>query len=125
MLFRSITEFTENDEGLRMLEETCRLLDRMDLYEGELLNLANESENPTLLVQLAQLITERGRTADAIRILLQQGTEVRCVRLEPDETRYDIGTPLTYYRAFADFALADPENGADFARYLREKLAQA
>jgi|TARA_A100001037_G_scaffold101411_1_gene92364 UTP--glucose-1-phosphate uridylyltransferase len=61
--------------------------------------------------------------ADAIRILLQQGTEVRCVRLEPDETRYDIGTPLTYYRAFADFALADPEFGPAFRDYLEGKLA--
>lgn len=62
---------------------------------------------------------------DAIRVLLAQGKKVRCVRLKPDETRYDIGTPQTYYRAFADFALADPENGVDFARYLKEKLAQA
>jgi UTP--glucose-1-phosphate uridylyltransferase len=61
--------------------------------------------------------------ADAIRILLQQGAQVRCVRLESDETRYDIGTPLTYYRAFADFALADPEFGAAFRAYLQGKLA--
>ncbi|MEE3258264.1 MAG: UTP--glucose-1-phosphate uridylyltransferase [Candidatus Latescibacterota bacterium] len=61
--------------------------------------------------------------ADAIRILLQQGAQVRCVRLESDEMRYDIGTPLTYYRAFADFALADPEFGAAFRAYLQGKLA--
>lgn len=60
---------------------------------------------------------------DAIRILLQQGAKVRCVRLESDETRYDIGTPLTYYRAFADFALADPDFGAAFRSYLQDKLA--
>ena len=33
-----------------------------------------------------------------------------------------IGTPLTYYRAFVDFALADPEHGPEFTRYLRDKL---
>ncbi len=60
---------------------------------------------------------------DAIRILLQRGAKVRCVRLKPDEMRYDIGTPLTYYRAFADFALADPEFGEAFRSYLQHKLA--
>lgn len=59
---------------------------------------------------------------DAIRILLQWGRTVRCVRLRPDETRYDIGTPLTYYRAFADFALADPVHGSRFRQYLLDKL---
>ena len=56
---------------------------------------------------------------DAIRILLSWGEDVRCIRLRSDEERYDIGTPLTYYRAFADHALADPENGQAFASYLR------
>ena len=60
---------------------------------------------------------------DAIRILLQKGAKVRCVRLNADEMRYDIGTPLTYYRAFADFALADPEFGEAFRSYLQNKLA--
>lgn len=60
---------------------------------------------------------------DAIRVLLSWGESVRCIRLREDEERYDIGTPLTYYRAFADFALADPENGAGFAAYLRTVLA--
>ncbi len=60
---------------------------------------------------------------DAIRILLDQGAPVRCVRLNGAEQRYDIGTPLTYYRAFADFALQDPEHGAAFRVYLQEKLS--
>jgi UTP--glucose-1-phosphate uridylyltransferase len=60
---------------------------------------------------------------DAIRVLLARGEKVRCVRLKPDERRYDIGTPATYYRAFADFALRDPQHGEDFRRYLLEKLA--
>ena len=45
------------------------------------------------------------------------------MRLASDEARYDIGTPLTYYRAFADFALADQEFGAEFRTYLEDKLA--
>ncbi len=59
---------------------------------------------------------------DAIRILLQRGAPVRCLRLNSVEKRYDIGMPLTYYKAFADFALRDPEHGADFRVYLRDKL---
>tara|TARA_B100001115_G_scaffold185075_1_gene191314 strand:+ start:372 stop:1253 length:882 start_codon:yes stop_codon:yes gene_type:complete len=59
---------------------------------------------------------------DAIRILLQRGAPVRCLRLNGVEKRYDIGMPLTYYKAFADFALRDPEHGADFRVYLRDKL---
>jgi UTP--glucose-1-phosphate uridylyltransferase len=61
---------------------------------------------------------------DAIRILLQRGAPVRCVRLNAGERRYDIGTPLTYYKAFADFALQDPEHGAAFRVYLNEKLSK-
>ena len=60
---------------------------------------------------------------DAIRILLQRGAPVRCVRLNGVEKRYDIGMPLTYYKAFADFALRDPEHGDDFRVYLRDKIA--
>ena len=59
---------------------------------------------------------------DAIRRLLEWGDGVRCVQLAPGERRYDIGTPLTYYRAFADFALADPDHGPAFADYLRSRL---
>jgi len=59
---------------------------------------------------------------DAIRMLLQWGCQVRCVRLQPGEQRYDIGTPGSYYRAFVDFALADPEHGESLRRYLLEKL---
>ena len=60
--------------------------------------------------------------ADAIRVLLLQGKKVRCVRMQPGERRYDIGTPLSYYKAFADFALADSIYGEEFCAYLQEKL---
>jgi UTP-glucose-1-phosphate uridylyltransferase len=46
------------------------------------------------------------------------------VRLIEQEGRYDIGTPLTYYKAFADFALADAEHGEAFRHYLNHKLAE-
>ena len=59
---------------------------------------------------------------DAIRILLRRGAPVRCVRLNGVEKRYDIGMPLTYYKAFTDFALRDPEHGDEFRVYLQDKL---
>ena len=59
---------------------------------------------------------------DAIRELLSTGARVQCVPLQADETRYDIGNPMTYYRAFADFALADSEHGSQFAEYLEQLL---
>ena len=59
---------------------------------------------------------------DAIRVLLSSGARVQCVPLGPGERRYDIGNPMTYYRAFADFALADPDHGEQFADYLDQTL---
>ena len=59
---------------------------------------------------------------DAIQILIDEGHGVQCVPLLPDERRYDIGSPTTYYRAFADFALADPNHGPVLADYLRARL---
>ncbi len=55
---------------------------------------------------------------DAIRSLIRGGKSVRCVRLLPEETRYDIGSHASYYRAFIDFALQDPECGDKIREYL-------
>ncbi len=60
---------------------------------------------------------------DAIRLLMQQGRKVLGVKLIGDERRHDIGNFESYYRTFVDFALADGELGADFAAYLRARLA--
>ncbi len=56
---------------------------------------------------------------DAIKGLIRDGHEVRCVSLKPDERRYDIGSHLSYYKAFIDFALRDPDCGTDILDYLR------
>jgi UTP--glucose-1-phosphate uridylyltransferase len=56
---------------------------------------------------------------DAIRSLISRGKSVRCVRLLPDETRYDIGSHASYYRAFIDFALQDPECGEKIREYIK------
>lgn len=59
---------------------------------------------------------------DAIRGLIRAGHTVRCVQLHRDEIRYDIGSHESYYKAFIDFALADPNCGERIRRHLRASL---
>ena len=61
---------------------------------------------------------------EAIRRLIQNGRQVRSVRLKSDETRYDIGNHRAYFRTFIDYALDDPEWGDETAEYVRQRLAQ-
>ena len=60
---------------------------------------------------------------DAIAALIAAGDPVRAVRLGADEQRCDIGNHLSYFATFIDYALDDPEWGAQIRAYLREKLA--
>ena len=48
---------------------------------------------------------------DAIRMLIEQGRRVLGIRLGPGERRFDIGNFESYFLAFAEFALADPQLG--------------
>ncbi|MDA1163041.1 MAG: UTP--glucose-1-phosphate uridylyltransferase [Planctomycetota bacterium] len=59
---------------------------------------------------------------DAIRILLKRGAKGIGMVLPPDERRFDIGNFGSYFRAFADFALADPDYGDQLRDYLRSIL---
>jgi UTP--glucose-1-phosphate uridylyltransferase len=56
---------------------------------------------------------------DAIRGLIESGHTVRCVPLGPEEIRYDIGNHESYYKAFIDFALQDPDCGEAIRTYLQ------
>lgn len=57
---------------------------------------------------------------DAIRLLIQQGRSVYGLCLQPDEHRYDIGNFGSYYRAFVEFALADPQHGQSLKLHLEK-----
>ena len=59
---------------------------------------------------------------DAIRMLIQQGRRVLGVRLSQGQTRFDIGNFESYFQAFVDFALADPQYGEPLRQHLREHL---
>ena len=49
---------------------------------------------------------------DAIRKLIRSGGKVLGVRLPRGEERFDIGNFESYFLAFVEFALADPQYGA-------------
>ncbi len=59
---------------------------------------------------------------DAIRMLIQQGRRVLGVRLARGQTRFDIGNFESYFQAFVDFALADPQYGEQLRSHVRRQL---
>ncbi len=89
--------------------------------------------------------TPRGRNgelwlADAIRGMLRAGNPggsgdpgvrgrpgggVWCVPLGSADRRYDIGTPLTYWEAFTDYAVEDEADGTAFRDLLQERLSES
>jgi UTP--glucose-1-phosphate uridylyltransferase len=60
---------------------------------------------------------------DAMRAILAQGRTGVAVPLKPGEVRHDIGGLDSYFKAFAAFALTDPEQGDGLRAYLEERLA--
>jgi UTP--glucose-1-phosphate uridylyltransferase len=62
---------------------------------------------------------------DAILKLIEEGRMVRAVRLAASEQRCDIGNHRAYFKTFIDYALEDPEWGAQLRAYLRARLAGA
>ncbi|MFO0868313.1 MAG: UTP--glucose-1-phosphate uridylyltransferase [Pirellulales bacterium] len=59
---------------------------------------------------------------DAMQQLLAKGGKGIGLRLPPQEHRFDIGNFESYFRAFFDFALADPKYGESFVRHVRAAL---
>ena len=82
---------------------------------------------PSIFAALERTRPSKGgeiQLTDAVRLVLQAGEKVYGVRLGPDEPRYDIGNFGSYFRAFVEFALADPKYGTSLRRAL-EKLLHA
>jgi UTP--glucose-1-phosphate uridylyltransferase len=59
---------------------------------------------------------------DAIRLLIRQGGKVLGVRLPRDQQRFDIGNFDSYFQAFVEFALADPQYGPALRRHVAKLL---
>jgi UTP--glucose-1-phosphate uridylyltransferase len=64
------------------------------------------------------------QVTDAIRLLLNRGEKIMGVRLPPEDRRYDIGNFGSYFEAFVDFALADPELGEELRKTLKGKILE-
>lgn len=58
---------------------------------------------------------------DSMAILLRQHPFARAVRLSHGERRYDVGNFESYFKAFIDFALRDPQYGYTIRQYLGQK----
>jgi len=59
---------------------------------------------------------------DSIRLMLQNGHKVHCVKLTDGEKRYDIGNFESYFKAFIDFALLDDKYGYLLRQHLIQKM---
>lgn len=81
--------------------------------------------SPAIFEALEQTEPGKGgeiQLTDAIRSLLKSGKKGIGMRLAPNEQRYDIGNFGSYFRAFTEFAMTDPEFGGDLRRHLRDWL---
>jgi UTP--glucose-1-phosphate uridylyltransferase len=57
---------------------------------------------------------------DAIRRLIRDGGRVYGMVLRPDERRFDIGNFDAYFRAFVEFAMADPAYGPSLRAFVKD-----
>jgi UTP--glucose-1-phosphate uridylyltransferase len=81
--------------------------------------------SPAIFAELATTKPGKGgeiQLTDAIRGLLRAGHKGIGVRLPPGQRRFDIGNFESYFRAFTEFALFDPDYGRALRKYVRELL---
>ncbi len=104
----------------------------------DLIEKPNPAESPSRLAIAARYIfserifaalkeTKPGKGGEiqltvAIRLLIRGGEKVVGVKLPASEKRYDIGNFESYFKAFMDHALFDPEYGEELRRYVRSLL---
>ena len=76
---------------------------------------------PGIFELLAQTPPGKGgeiQLTDAIRLLLRNGGKVLGMQLPDGERRFDIGNFESYFQAFVEFALADPQYGPGLRRFI-------
>ena len=81
--------------------------------------------SPVIFDALAETKPGKGgeiQLTDAIRILLKRGHKGIGVKLSDNERRFDIGNFESYFQAFVEFALADPQYGAALREHVRKLL---
>jgi UTP--glucose-1-phosphate uridylyltransferase len=83
--------------------------------------------SPVIFRALAETKPGKGgeiQLTDAIRLLLQRGHKGIGVRLSGSERRFDIGNFESYFQAFVEFALNDPQHGTALREHLRKLLGE-
>lgn len=83
--------------------------------------------SPAIFDALAQTKPGKGgeiQLTDAIRLLLQRGHKGIGVRLTEQERRFDIGNFESYFQAFFEFALHDPQYGAALREHAKRVLGE-
>jgi UTP--glucose-1-phosphate uridylyltransferase len=83
--------------------------------------------SPAIFDKLVETKPGKGgeiQLTDAIQLLLNDGGKGLGLRLRPDERRFDIGNFESYFRAFTEFALADPKYGPGLREFVRALLVE-
>jgi UTP--glucose-1-phosphate uridylyltransferase len=83
--------------------------------------------SPVIFEKLAQTRPGKGgeiQLTDAIELVLESGGKGVGLRLRPGERRFDIGNFESYFRAFVEFALADPKYGPGLRRFVESLLEE-
>lgn len=78
--------------------------------------------NPVIFEKLRETQPGKGgeiQLTDAIQRMLDSGCKGVGMRLADDERRFDIGNYGSYFRAFTEFALADPKYGESLRQHLK------
>jgi UTP--glucose-1-phosphate uridylyltransferase len=107
--------------------ELQSLIEKPDVNEAPS-NLAVAARyvfSPAIFDKLEQTAPGKGgeiQLTDAIQLLLEEGGKGLGLRLRRGERRFDIGNFESYFRAFAEFALADPKYGPGLRKFVRSLL---
>jgi UTP--glucose-1-phosphate uridylyltransferase len=80
---------------------------------------------PAIFDYLARTDAGKGneiQLTDAIGSLIRDGGKVLGVSLPDDERRFDIGNFPSYFRAFFEFALEDPQYGDELKAFVQDRF---
>jgi UTP--glucose-1-phosphate uridylyltransferase len=84
--------------------------------------------NPIIFDKLSETKPGKGgeiQLTDAIQRMLDDGYKGIGMRLATGERRFDIGNFDSYFRTFAEFALADPKYGPSLREFVRSLVRDA
>lgn len=117
-------------DGKTEVFELANLIEKPEVSEAPS-NLAVAARyvfSPVIFDYLEQTPPGKGdeiQLTDAVRMLIDDGRRVLGMRLPRGENRFDIGNFESYFQAFAEFALADPQHGPALRRRVAELLERA